>query len=322
MARRILDFIRQLRAKHNRGRHHRSHELEGFASRHSEDQQVNWRHPLFQAVWFAGNALLILSILLAAYSAVWEYSTRRYLKGFSDAIIPASAPAEERIESILNWMSNGPARVQSGPVDLSQHRDPVEALNYASLLQICGSATSAFVNLADSAGLTARRLLLLDSRQMTKHVVAEVLIEGRWIVVDPGFRVILRDAGGRSLTRLELTDPAVFEAATGGIRGYSPAYTFDRTSHIRLSRLGPVGSLLRYTLDRLPGWEGSVGMTLLLERESLAALVASIALAMFLILLRSFLGWYGDTRLKVRRLRVRRRLAQLRGAFLNTLEGD
>ena len=285
---------------------------------------MNWRHPLFQAVWFVGNALLILSILLAAYSAVWEYSTRRYLKGFSDAIIPASETAQAKIEAILNWMSSGPARLQSGPDDLSQHRDPIEALNYASLLQICGSATSAFVNLADSAGLTARRLLLLDSRQLTKHVVAEVLIEGRWIVVDPGFRVILRDAGGRSLTRQELTDPAVFAAATSGIRGYSPGYTFDRTTHIHLARLGLVGRSSRYALDRLlPGWDDSATMTMLVERESLAALVASVVLAMLLILLRLFLGWYGDRSLKIRRLRIRERLAQVCSALLhNTVEGD
>ena len=285
--------------------------------------RVNDRQPVFWAIWFAVNVLLILSILLAAYSAVWEYSTRRYLKGFSDAIVPVSATAEEKIEVILNWMSSGPARLQSGPDDLSQHRDPIEALNYASLLQTCGSATGAFVNLADSAGLTARRLLLLDSRQMTMHVVAEVLIEGRWIVVDPGFRVIPRDAGGRSLTRQELTDPSVFAEATSGIRGYSPEYAFDRTSHIHLARLGLVGRSSRYALDHLlPGWDDSATMTLLVERESLAALVASVALAMFLILLRIFLGWYADTRLKIRRLRVRQRLAQVRGAFLNTVEGD
>jgi hypothetical protein len=296
---------------------------EGSSGRHSEPQQVIHGHLFFQALWFAANVLLILSILMVVYSAVWEYSTRRYLRGFADAVVPASATPEQKTEAILHWMSNGPARLESNPAAVSPTRDPVETLNYASLLRVCGSATNAFVNLADSARFTARRLLLLDSHQMTKHVVAEVLVGDRWIVVDPAFRVILRDAGGRYLTRQQLTDSAVFAAATNGIRGYNPAYTFDRTSHIRLSRLGPVGHLLRYTLDRLlPGWDDSATMTLMLERQSFTALVISVALAMFLILLRIFLGWYADTRLKIRRLRVRRRLTRVRGAFLNSAEGD
>ena len=289
----------------------------------SEPKQMNDGHLFFQTLWFAANVLLILSILMVAYSAVWEYSTRRYLKGFADAVVPASATAEQKIEAILNWMSNGPARLESDPAAVSSTRDPVETLNYASLLQVCGSATNAFVNLADSAGLTARRLLLLDSHQMTRHVVAEVLVGNRWIVVDPAFRVILRDTGGRYLTHQQLTDFAVFAAATNGIRGYNPAYTFDRTSHIRLSRLGPVGHLLRYTLDHvLLGWDDSATMTLMLERQSFTALVISMALAMFLILLRIFLAWYADTRLKIRRLRVRQRLTQVGGAFLDAAEGD
>jgi len=268
---------------------------EDTAAPHSEKRHVHRRHLPFQAVWFVVNLLLILSILVAAYSAVWEYSTRRYLKGFADAVVPASATAEQKVGAILGWMSSGPTRLESDPTAVSLARDPVETLNYAALLRVCGSATNAFVNLADSAELTARRLLLLDSHRMTKHVVAEVLIGDRWIVVDPAFRVIFRDASGRPMTRQELADPASFAAATGGIRGYNPAYTFDRTAHIRLSRLGLVGQPFRYALDHLlPGWEDSATMTLVVERESFTALVASIALAVFLILVRMTLRWYGS----------------------------
>ena len=41
-------------------------------------------------------------------------------------------------------------------------REPEESLNYASLLKVCGSATNAFVNLANAGGLPARRLLLMS----------------------------------------------------------------------------------------------------------------------------------------------------------------
>ncbi len=84
------------------------------------------------------------------YAAAWEYSTRRYLAGFSDAIVPATAPGDEKIQAILNWMAHGPARYPSMPSDLIPDRDPTDTLNYYALLQVCGTATNAFINLMRS----------------------------------------------------------------------------------------------------------------------------------------------------------------------------
>ena len=159
-------------------------------------------HRFYRIVWHVVNVLLLLSLLLAGYGALWEYATHRYLKGFSDAIIPPMASNEEKIQAILKWMAHGPARLDTLTASSSPDRNPIDTLNYKSLLQVCGTATNAFVNLADSAGLVSRRLLLLDSRRMTTHVVAEVLVDGRWIVVDPTFHVIWRGADGKPLTRL------------------------------------------------------------------------------------------------------------------------
>jgi hypothetical protein len=284
-----------------------------------EVERVPVRRRFFRAIWYSGNILLILAILLAMYSVVWEYSTRKYLKGFSDAVVPASSSTEEKVEAILRWMAHGPARQGAGPSSVSPDRDPTDTLNYASLLQVCGSATNAFVNLADSAGLAARRLLLLDSHRMTKHVVAEVLVDGRWIVVDPAFRVVLRDSDGRLLTREELADPAVFSAATRGIPGYDPVYTFDHSVHVRVSRLRFVGVPLGGGLDRLlPGWEDSAGLSLLLERESLATMVFALVLVFFLGVFRVGLRWYGERRLGVQPIRIRQQVRRAFQAFVDT----
>jgi len=284
--------------------------------------QMTQRTPsrkLFRAVWYTGNILLILAVLLAAYSAVWEYSTRRYLKGFSDAVVPVSASTEAKVDAILRWMSQGPARQAAGSDPSSPDRDPTDTLNYASLLRVCGTATNAFVNLAESAGLPARRLLLLDSRQMTMHVVAEVLINGRWIVVDPAFRVIRRGSDRGLLTREQLTDPATFSSSTHGNRGYSPEYTFDRTVHVRLARLGLIARPLRGALNRfLPGWEDSTALSLLMERESLATMVAAIILVFFLALFRVGLRWYGESHLGVQPIRVRQQIRRAFLAFVDT----
>jgi hypothetical protein len=287
---------------------------QSIASELAEMELRKPSHALFRSVWYSGNILLILAILLAGYSAVWEYSTRKYLKGFSDAVVPLSSSDEAKAEAILRWMSNGPSRQAVDPNITSPDRDPTDTLNYASLLKVCGSATNAFVNLGDSAGLAVRRLLLLDSKQLTKHVVAEVLIDGRWIVVDPAFRTVMRGRDGGLLTREQLSDPAVFSAATRDIQGYDRDYTFERTAHVRVSRLDFVGLPLRRILDRLlPGWEDSTAISLLMERESLVTMVAALSLVFLLGLLRVGLRWFGERHLGIRPVRVR---LQIRRAFL------
>ena len=276
-------------------------------------------HSLYRSAWYSVNGLLIVAIALTLYSMGWEYSTRRYLKGFSDAIVPLSAPPEEKVQAILNWMAHGPARQVAGPDGSAPDRDPTETLNYHALLQVCGSATNAFINLANSAGMDVRRVLLLDSRRLAKHVSAEVRVDGRWIVVDPAFRVILRGVDGKPLTREQLKDPTEFAAATKNIANYNSNYNYDLTTHIRLGRVRVVGRPLRAVLDgALPGWEDSTTTTLLAERESFALMLASFCLVIFLIILRLSLRWYGEKRLGVRTLRIREQIRRAFGAFVDT----
>jgi hypothetical protein len=279
----------------------------------------NRSHPIFRFVWYSVGVLLIFAICAAIYSLGWEYSTRRYLKGFSDAIVPATAPGVEKIQAVLSWMAHGPARLPYGPSPAVPDRDPTDTLNYDALLQVCGTATNAFINLMDTGHMGVRRLLLVDQDMMTKHVVAEVLVDGRWIIVDPAFRIVLRDAHGQTLTREQLTDPVIFAEATGDIHAYDPAYTFDRTVHVRVGRIHFLGLPLRRVLDRvLPGWDESTAMTLLVERESFAASVASVLLVIFLLLLWISLRWYGEHLLGIPHLHLRAQLRRAGSAFLNS----
>jgi hypothetical protein len=110
----------------------------------------------------------------------------------------------------------------------------------------------------------------------------------------------------------------MFAAATRNIRGYEPSYTFDHTVHIRLARIQVFGSLLRRVLDRaFPGWEDTPTMTLLVERESFAAMTASFLLVIFLVLLRACLRWYGEKRLGVHSVRIRQQILRACHAFLD-----
>jgi hypothetical protein len=283
----------------------------------SRPPQVSLRNSIFQAAWRTLNILLIIWVIVALCSMAWEYSTRMYLKGFSDAVVPSLASPEEQVEAILNWMSHGPSRREAVPFDSLTDRDPASTLNYESLLKVCGSSTNAFINLADSAGLVARRLLLLDTHSRTQHVVAEVLIGGRWVIVDPAFRAIMRNSDGELLTREQLTNHASFADATSRIPNYDPNYTFDNTVHVRVTRLPLIGTELRWATDRFfRSWEGWATVSLLLERESLAATFVAITLVFLVSVLRVFLRQYGELCLKIRPIRFRSQVSKAFRAFL------
>jgi hypothetical protein len=129
------------------------------------------------------------------------------------------------------------------------------------------------------------------------------------IVVDPGFRTILRNRAGNTLTRDQLLLPAVFLAATQNIPRYDPSYSFERTTHVRTARLGLIGTLVQKILDSLlPQWQDSVAISLLMERESLASVVAMIMIVLLLTLVRICLRWYGENRLRVYPVHVREQL--------------
>jgi len=261
----------------------------------------------FHILWYATDVVLVLSLLCLIYGAVWEYSTTSYLKGFSDAVVPVSGTADAKVEAILSWMDHGPARHPTMPSSLLSERNPEDTLNYKGLLDVCGSATNAFVNLAQSSGLQARRLLLLDPQSNTKHVVAEVQMDGRWIVVDPSYRLIFRDPQGQPLTREQLKDPGVFRQAIQAVPGYPVEYTYERAVHVHLSRIPFFRFLhLRQILNRIwPSWEESLNWTYVLERDSFALFLASSMVFCLGTALRLLLGWYGSRRLGIRRIRFR-----------------
>ena len=279
------------------------------------------QHRPFRVIWWSSNLLLAAAFLLMLYSCQREYSVRWYLDGFSDAIVPNSLPPEQKVEAILNWMRAEPSRAIASDPDALSKRDPEMTLTYKQLLNVCGTATNAFLNLARSSDLRVRRLLLLSPNRTTKHVVAEVLIGERWIIVDPTYRVIMKDAQGRKLTRSDLKDPAAFAQATSVIPNYPQEYNYDQFAHVRLARL-PLESLhLRRFLDWVyPGWDEAIDWSLFLERESFFYLVLSGSATLFFLLLRAVLARYADSRLRIPRFHLRRHFLRAGAAFFSAPE--
>jgi hypothetical protein len=267
------------------------------------------------------NLLLAAAILATFWTGVWEYSVRQYLKGFSDAIIPEATSPQEKAQAILTWMLNGPPRLEANPAVQLSPRDPEDTLNYRQLLEVCGSATNAFLNLTRSAGVESRRLLLLTPQRTAKHVVAEVYIDGRWVIVDATYRTFMKDAHGNLLTRRDLQNPAIFREATGLIPRYIPDYSYESYAHVRLAALPLHGFHIRRVLDRVfPTWDEYVDWSLLLERRSFMYLFLSVNALIFLLLLRVFLAWLADNRLQVPRFHLRAKLSRATTAFFTSPE--
>jgi hypothetical protein len=282
---------------------------------------VTRRHGVFRGIWWSSNLLLAVAFAAMLYSCVREYSVRRYLDGFSDAIVPNTLREEQRVQAILDWMRAEPSRAIATDPDALAKRDPEMTLTYRQLLNVCGTATNAFLNLARSSDLRVRRLLLLSPDHQTKHVVAEVLIDNRWVIVDPTYRVIMKDAQGHFLTRKDLQNPTVFTQAIGAIPNYPREYTYDQFAHVRLARLPLEGLHLRPMLDRVyPGWDEAVDWSLLLERESFFYLVLSLAATLFFLLLRVVLAWYADSRLRIPRFHLREHAIRAGAAFFSAPE--
>jgi hypothetical protein len=273
---------------------------------------------IFEWSWKAVNALFAISVVLFIVAVCWEYSTRRYLHGFADAIVPATATPIEKSEAILNWMEHGPAHRDAPQHGTDNIRDPEESLNYASLLKVCGSATNAFVNLANAGGLPARRLLLMSDKRDTNHVVAEVWTGEKWIVVDPSFRFIPRGFDGQPLTREELGDPAVFEQAVQKVPHYDPSYNYYHTAHLRMARVPVIGPVLRSVLETVaPRWSDSIYITLLAERRSFASAIVAGLFCLIFFLARMALRRFSEMRLGIHRIRFRERLWRACRTFLH-----
>ena len=94
------------------------------------------QHRTFRVIWRSSNLLLATAFVAMLYSCVREYSVRRYLEGFSDAIVPNSQPAEQKVQAILNWMSAEPSRTIAANPGALATRDPEITLTYRQLLNV------------------------------------------------------------------------------------------------------------------------------------------------------------------------------------------
>ncbi len=116
------------------------------------------QHRIFRVIWWSGNVLLATAFAAMLYSCVREYSVRRYLDGFSDAIVPNTLPSQQKIAAILNWMRAEPSRANTTNPEALAKRDPEMTLTYRQLLNYDQFAHVRLARLP-LEGLHLRRLL-------------------------------------------------------------------------------------------------------------------------------------------------------------------
>jgi hypothetical protein len=250
---------------------------------------------LFRPVWLLTNVLLVIALLAVIWSGFTEFHLRQYLKGFSNAIVLVESSPQQKVEAILAWMSKGPRRPANEDADTSSRRDLQDSLNYQNLLAECGSSTNAFLFLSRSSGVETRRLLLITPEGTTKHVVAEVYIDGRWAIVDPDYHLLMKDARGNLLTRKDLQNPERLRDATTSLLDYRKECTYDRYAHVRLEALPFNDPRVRGFAEWFfPDGEQYLDWSLLLERRSFLYLFFSTCSLLFLALVRATLAWVAD----------------------------
>ena len=94
-------------------------------------------------------------------------------------------------------------------------------------------------------------------------------LNGRWVIVDPGYRVVMKVARGNLFTRKDLQNPEKLREATRSLADYRPEYTYERCAHVNLAPLPFRGTRIQKFLDRLfPGWDESLDWSLPFERRS------------------------------------------------------
>jgi hypothetical protein len=129
---------------------------------------------IFAVAWWLVDLLLFVALLGVIGTGAREYSVRKHLRGFSDALAPEAAWSREKVEAVRAWMSNGPPRLEANDAKKLAPRSYRDT-ELPAIAGGMGKRHECFPEASRSAGLETRRPLLLTPERTTKHMVAEVL---------------------------------------------------------------------------------------------------------------------------------------------------
>ena len=118
----------------------------------------------------------------------FDKETRKNLRNSVPADIKLMETDKDKYLALAKWVRGETKKVESEIVIANPYVNLKEM--QAGKGAICGTMTHVFVASANSLGLPARYILLLRDlsyENYDTHAVAEVYIDGQWVVIDPTF---------------------------------------------------------------------------------------------------------------------------------------
>ena len=152
------------------------------------------------------------------------------------------------------------AEIEPWPVRLYYQYNPLhpsaaEVLRYGCDYRgPCGSSTRVVVTLLQASGVPSRSLFLFGPDNRHDHTVVEARVDGRWVVVDPAFGVVMHRRDGVLATAADLAaDPAFYHAQVDTIHDYVQSYSYESTANFNWHKVPVVLPALRRMLVQVLG---------------------------------------------------------------------
>jgi hypothetical protein len=232
--------------------------------------------------------LLILCAFCAGIS-LWQgllaVQDNQFADGLCAGLGIAGLPPPARAMRLSQWVSaydDGlpPTAATARPSGLLSPRMIVEHPAYFQAN--CGSKVWLLCFLAGRAGLQARELRLCDRGHAARHVLCEIMIDGRWAVFDPTADLDFRRSDGEFATAEELRDPRLLAANAARVSGYDARrWRFDYAERLHFEKLPVIGAWLRRAAAQVTGRPASeLALPTFLERPRLLLAGGFAALAL------------------------------------------
>lgn len=135
------------------------------------------------------ESVLVYSYEMASGIGFFQETAARLVRG--------KRTDSERVEALMLWAHENVRPWYGGPPRIVMD-------NSYSIVRrgfgYCNDSAHVFATLAHYAGYDVRLRFLLRADGFSPHTLAEVHVDGRWILVDPFYGIVWRDASGTLLT--------------------------------------------------------------------------------------------------------------------------